>query len=300
MKNKLLLILLFISNLTLAQEFLAEVKVDYSQVQNSNSSTFKNLEKSLKNFINTTKWTDENYKIYQKIEAAFNIIILQKEGSNKYKANLLIQSRRPVYNTTYYSPIINIKDNHFEFEYTDYQPLVFDERKHSHTNLSDVIGFYIYLILGYDADSFAHLAGTPYFKIAEKVASNAQNSSFSGWDLQSPRSRTSLVNNLLSPKGQILREVFYNYHFKGLDRMRKSELEAKNNIGKTLIDLDYYLQKNDYTQNYALDIFFDTKKNEITQIFSDGLNTTFGLSKLKELLNKIAPNDTELWQKMNK
>ncbi|MBV7441650.1 DUF4835 family protein [Weeksellaceae bacterium TAE3-ERU29] len=302
MKYKLIIALLFfVSKFTFAQEFIADVKVDYSQVQNSNTSTYQALEKSLKDFINTTKWSDKTYKIHEKIEAAFNIIITEKTGSNKYRATLLVQSRRPVYNSTYYTPILNINDTNFEFEYTDFQQLIFNERKFSGTNLTDVIGYYIYLILGYDADSFAKEGGTKYFKTVEQIAANAQSSNFSGWSTQQgSRNRSSLIKEILSPSGRILRNVSYEYNFKGLDQMYQNEIEAKNTIGEALLKLDYYARNNDYTQNYPLDIFFAAKKNEISQIFSGGLNSTFGLNKLKELLGKISPNNDNLWKKMNK
>ena len=302
MKYKLIIALIFlVSKVAFAQEFIADVKVDYSQVQNSNTSTYQALEKSLKDFINTTKWSDKTYKIHEKIEAAFNIIIIEKSGSNKYKATLLVQSRRPVYNSTYYTPILNINDTNFEFEYTDFQQLIFNERKFSGNNLTDVIGYYIYLILGYDADSFAKEGGNKYFKTVEKITANAQSSNFSGWsNLQGSRNRSNLIKTILSPSGRILREVSYEYNFKGLDRMYQNEIEAKNTIGEALLKLDYYGKNNDYTQNYPLDIFFAAKKNEISQIFSGGLNSTFGLNKLKELLGKISPNNDNLWKKMNK
>ncbi|MRI62942.1 DUF4835 family protein [Ornithobacterium rhinotracheale] len=300
MKIKIATLLLLFLNFSFAQEFYAEVNVDYSQVGSSNASTYQALEKSLKDFINTTKWSDKNYKIHERIEASFNIIIKEKTGSNKYKASLQVQSRRPVFNTNYYTPTLNVNDTHFDFEYTDYQQIVFNQRKFSNSNLSDVIGFYVYLILGADADTFSNNGGTPYFKIAQNVSSNALSSRFEGWDTQSTRNRTALINKILSPSGSTMRTLYYNYHIRGLDQMYSNELNAKNNIGNALLTLSNYEKSNDFSQNYMLDVFFNTKKHEIEQIFSGGIASTFGLNKLKTLLDKISPNNNELWKKLNK
>lgn len=300
MKIKITFLLLLLFNLSWAQEFYAEVNVDYSQVGASNASTYQALEKSLKDFINTTKWSDNAYKIHERIEASFNIIIKEKIGNNRYKASLQVQSRRPVFNTTYYTPTLNINDTHFDFEYIDYQQLVFNKRKFSNTNLSDVIGFYVYLILGIDSDTFANNGGTQYFKIAQTISSNALSSSFEGWDTQNQRNRTALINKILSPSGNTFRSLYYKYHIGGLDQMYNNELNAKNNIGNTLLTLNYYDKNNDFSQNYMLDVFFNTKKQEIEQIYNGGVTSTFGLNKLKILLEKISPNNNDLWKKLNK
>src|SRR5690606_33262050 len=149
-KLKALLVCLVCSFTLNAQEFLAKVTVDYSSVQGSNTQVFQTLEKSLSDFINTTKWTENRYKVHEKIEANFLIIITER-NSNSFKARLQIQSRRPVFNSTYFTPILNFVDNNFDFEYTEYEELIFNPRKFSNKNLTDVIAFYVYYILGMDA-----------------------------------------------------------------------------------------------------------------------------------------------------
>ncbi|MXV38932.1 DUF4835 family protein [Flavobacteriaceae bacterium Ap0902] len=301
MKHLLYIILMLTTTMSLAQEFMAEVKVDYSNVQGSNTTVFQNLEKSLKDFINTTKWTDKVYKPHERIESNFTIVINEIQGTNNYGASLLVQSRRPVFNSNYYSPVINLNDDNFSFSYTNFEQLIFNERKFSNKNLTDVIGFYIYLVLGYDADTFLNEGGTPYFEIAQQVASNAQTSSFAGWSTMSgPRTRTSLINEILSAENRKLRGITYSYHRLGLDQMQKNELNAKNTIAKALMELDYYKKSNNYAQNYPLDIFIQTKKSEIAQIFSGGTPTTTQLTKLKTLLNDIAPTSSNKWNQIEK
>lgn len=282
-----------------AQELMAEVTVDFSQVQGSSTTAFTALQKSLNDFINTTKWTDQNYKMQEKIECNFTIVIREKIGSNQYAANLLVQSRRPVFGTNYYTPVLNVNDTDFTFEYTEYEQLIFNPRRFSDKNLTDVIGYYIYLVLGYDADTFAREGGSKYFQTAQSIAGNAESSRFSGWSsMTGPRSRSGLVNDILGPKNKILRQLYYTYHRTGLDMMNTSELNGKNAIGNALLTLENYQKTNNYAQNYPLDIFFQAKKSEISQVFSGGLKATIQTSKLKDLLNTISPVNKSNWSQI--
>lgn len=296
MRKYLFIFFTFIFSYASSQELLAEVKVDFSQIQGSNTTAYTALEKSLKDFINTTKWTDKTYKIQEKIECNFTIIIREKISSNTYKANLLVQSRRPVFGSNYYSPILNVSDNDFTFEYTEYEQLVFNPRKFSDKNLTDVIGYYIYMVLGYDADTFVRNGGDPYFQTAQQISGLANSSRFSGWStMAGPRSRSGLVNDVLGPKNKTLRATYYTYHRLGLDLMAKNELNAKNAIGNSLLTLESYQTSNNYSQNYPLDLFFQAKKSEISQIFSGGVKPTIQISKLKSLLNTISPSNSNQW-----
>lgn len=296
MRKYLFIFFTFIFSYASSQELLAEVKVDFSQIQGSNTTAYTALEKSLKDFINTTKWTDKTYKIQEKIECNFTIIIREKVSSNTYKANLLVQSRRPVFGSNYYSPILNVSDNDFTFEYTEYEQLIFNPRKFSDKNLTDVIGYYIYMVLGYDADTFVRNGGDPYFQTAQQISGLANSSRFSGWStMAGPRSRSGLVNDVLGQKNKTLRATYYTYHRLGLDLMAKNELNAKNAIGNAILTLESFQTSNNYSQNYPLDLFFQAKKSEISQIFSGGIKPTIQISKLKSLLNTISPSNSNQW-----
>lgn len=135
-----------------SQNLIADVKVDYSMVQGSNTQVYQTLQKSLTTFINSTKWSSERLKTHERIEANFVINVLERQG-NKFKANILVQSRRPVFNSTYYTPVLNLSDDNFSFQYQEFEELIFNDRKFSNKNLTDVITYYIYLILAYDADT---------------------------------------------------------------------------------------------------------------------------------------------------
>lgn len=288
-----------ISTLTYSQNIIADVKVDFTQVQSTNTQVYKTLERSLSNFINSTKWTDVRLKPHERIEANFLIVVTNKE-SNRYTANLQVQTRRPVFNSTYYTPILNLNDTNFSFDYTEFEQLVYNERKFSGKNLTDVITYYIYLILGYDADTFKLEGGTEYFKIAQKISTFAQSSRFSGWnDIDGMQSRSLLINNILKNDNSILRTINYNYHINGLDQMADNELRGKNEIAKNLLQLQYYTNGS-YAQFYPLEIFIQAKKDEISKVFNGGQVSSENIEKLKEILNTVSPKNSNNWSNLKK
>lgn len=282
-----------------AQEFMARVTVDYSQVQGSNVSVFQTLERSLTDFINTTKWTENRYKSHEKIEANF-IIIITNRDNNRFKANLQIQSRRPVFNSTYHSPILNFIDTDFNFIYNESEELIFNPRSFSNKNLTDVIAFYIYYILGMDADTYKIEGGTQFFNISQNIANNSTNSNFAGWnEIEGSKARSSLINNTLRPTNKTLRNIYYQYHRVGLDQMSDNETRAKNTIGNSLVTLEFY-QKGNYALFYPLDIFFMAKKDEIGQIFSGGMMSSVDIVKIKEILSSLSPTNSSIWNNLKK
>lgn len=284
-----------------SQNIIADVKVDYSQVQGSNTQVYQTLERSLKTFINSTKWTNDRLKTYERIEASFVINIIEREG-NRMKGTILVQSRRPVFNSTYYTPILNLSDDNFTFQYQESEELIFNDRKFSGKNLTDVLTYYIYLVLGYDADTFAKEGGTEYFKMAKKIADFGQaNNNFSGWsELDGIKSRTALINNILKSDNSTLRNIIYQYHRNGLDIMSENEVRGKNAIGNTLLQLEFY-QRGNYSQFYPLELFLTTKNSEISQVFSGGQVSTVNIEKLKGILNSIAPKyNDNYWNKLKK
>jgi len=282
-----------------SQSILADIKLDYSQVQSSNTQVYQTLERSLNNFINSTKWTNDRLQPHERIEANF-IIIISERDNNKFSGSIQVQSRRPVYNSTYHSPILNLNDNKFEFEYNEYEELIFNDRRFSGKNLTDVIAYYIYLILGYDADSFKQEGGTEYFKTAQRIANLGLGTRFSGWsELDGLQSRTLLANNILKPDNKILRTVNYQYHRNGLDKMTDNELEAKNEIGKALSELNFYTTGN-FSQFYPLEIFTVAKKDEIGKIYSGGQVSTVNIEKIKEVLNAVSPKNSNIWSNLKK
>ncbi|WP_297985286.1 DUF4835 family protein [uncultured Chryseobacterium sp.] len=298
MKHIFTLFLLVIAQLAYSQEILANVQVNYSQLGGSNTQVYKTLEKNLKDFINNTSWTGKKLQNFEKIKCNFAIVINSKEGNSRYKSSIVVQASRPVYQTSYETPILNINDTDFSFDYTENENLTFNERQFSGKNLIDVVSFYVYTILGYDGDSFKANGGQEWFEKAQKISQNSQNQRFSGWSVvEGPRTRANLIDNILKPENSTLRNVYYTYHRTGMDNLAKQDpLPAKRNIYESVMKLKFY--ENNFQMNYPFNVFLDTKKNEIFEIFHNGNNAGININDLKTLMNTISPKDSDSkWNK---
>lgn len=289
---------IFIFQLNFSQELLANVQVNAQQMGGSNMQVYKTLEKNLRDFINNTSWTGKKLQNFEKIKCNFAIVINEKAGSNNFKASIVVQAVRPVFNTTYESPLININDTNFGFEYTENENLIFNERQFSGKNLIDVISFYVYTILGYDADSFKARGGQIYFEKALKISNNAQNQNYAGWAvIEGPRTRAALIDNILRPEQNTLRNMYYTYHRAGLDNLAKQDqTPAKKIIADALMQLKTY--ESNFQMNYPVNLFIDTKKQEIFDIFNTGNNGAVNMADLKALFVILSPKDIETkWNK---
>lgn len=293
-----ILILIAFSIKGLAQEIYANVQINHSQVGGSNSQVFRTLEKSLRDFINNTSWTGKKLQNFEKIKANFAIVITERPSQNQFKGSIVVQANRPVFDTQYETPLLNINDTQFTFEYIEYENLIFNERQFSGKNLTDVISFYIYTILGYDADSFKSQGGKEWFEKARKIAQNAESNSFDGWQSNgSPRSRTALINQILREDNLTLRNAYYVYHRLGLDNLSKqNQTIAKQGIANELLKLKYY--ENNFQMNYPFNVFIETKKDEIFNIFNSNNNGNVNMAELRNIMSVFSPKDIDTkWNK---
>ena len=291
--------LLIFCNFSFAQELNAQVQVNYQNIGGSNLQLYRTLEKSLKDFINNTSWTGKKLQNFEKIKCSFAIVLTEKSGNN-FKGTLVVQSVRPVYGSQYESPILNINDTNFSFEYIENQNMIFKERQFSGKNLIDVLSFYVYLILGYDADTFQMKGGTPWFDKAMKITQNSQNQNYAGWSqIESPRNRGVLISSILSEQNSTLRNFYYNYHRTGLDNLAKADqISTKQIIAGELMKLKFY--DNNFQMNYPFNIFIESKKDEIFNIFNSNNNGSVNMSELKQLMNTFSPKDSDSkWNKWN-
>lgn len=291
--------LLIFCNFSFAQELNAQVQVNYQNIGGSNLQLYRTLEKSLKDFINNTSWTGKKLQNFEKIKCSFAIVLTEKSGNN-FKGTLVVQSVRPVYGSQYESPILNINDTNFSFEYIENQNMIFNERQFSGKNLIDVLSFYVYLILGYDADTFQMKGGTPWFDKAMKITQNSQNQNYAGWSqIESPRNRGVLISAILSEQNSTLRNFYYNYHRTGLDNLAKTDqISTKQIIASELMKLKFY--DNNFQMNYPFNIFIESKKDEIFNIFNSNNNGSVNMSELKQLMNTFSPKDSDSkWNKWN-
>jgi hypothetical protein len=272
-----------------AQELNATITVNADQVSQTNQQIFQTLERSLNDFVNKTKWTNRVYKENEQVNGQMFITITEYE-SDRFKGNIQIQSSRPVFNTSYETPVFNYKDNQFSFQYIEFQPLVFNENVFE-SNLVAVVAYYAYIMLGLDADTFALEGGNDLFRKAQSIVTQAQGTNFAGWNQSTDRSRFELVDNLLSNTYKEYRVAMYNYHRKGMDILGDNNSTGKQVIAGTMKLFETMIKRR--PNAFLVSTFFDAKSDEIQNIFSDGPKVDIVI--LKETLNRIAPLYSSTW-----
>ncbi|MEE1964042.1 DUF4835 family protein [Allomuricauda taeanensis] len=292
-KTLLSIFLLFISLSISAQELNCVVTVNSDQVGQTNQQIFRTLERSLNDFVNKSKWTNRVYRENERVNARMFITVTQYE-SDRFEANIQIQSSRPVFNTSYESPVFNYKDDAFNFQYQEFQPLVYNPNSFD-SNLVAVISYYVYVVLGLDADTFSLEGGNDFYRRAQNIVTQAQSSSYSGWSQETgQRTRFELVDNLLSNSFREYRIAMYNYHRKGLDILADNNSTGKQIVAGSLRLFETLVQRR--PNAFLIQTFFDAKSEEIQNIFSDG--PTVDVVKLKETLNKVAPFYSNTWNEI--
>ena len=295
-KRLFFVLTLCLSSFTLiAQEELnAVVVVNSDRVQSTNKQVFSTLEQSITEFINQTRWTSKKVLPQERINCAFTIIINEQNGNN-FTGSIQVQSARPVYNASYETTLLNINDTSLSFQYNEFEPLIFNPNSFD-SNLVSVIVFYVYTIIGIDADSFALNGGENYLKQAQNVMLQAQQSGDAAWQNEvGAQNRFTLIDNLLSAKFNTLRAIYYNYHRLGFDNFTEKEIEAKKAIAQAVIDLEKLF--NITVGNYMIRVFLDAKSDEIVNIFSTGKSSGYE-AKVKEILERVAPTQNSKWKEI--
>ena len=295
MRNFLIILFSFLfANHISAQELNCTITVNADQVNQTNRQIFGTLERALNDFVNKSQWTNRIYKENEKVNARMFITVTDF-ASDRFSANIQIQSSRPVFNTSYESPIFNYKDNQFNFRYIEFQPLVYNPNVFD-SNLVGVISYYVYILLGLDADTFALEGGTEFYKEAQQIVTQAQGSNFSGWrqTASDNRTRFELVDNLLSNTFREYRIAMYNYHRKGLDILGDNNSTGKQVIAGSMRLFETLTQRR--PNAFLIQTFFDAKSEEIQDIFSDGPKVD--IVALKETLNKVAPFYSTTWDEI--
>ncbi len=273
-----------------AQELNCTISVNSDKIPGSNKQVFKTLETSLSEFVNQKRWTNLNYKPQERINCNLTLTISERDGDS-FNGHIQIQSSRPVFNTTYLTPVFNFKDNNFSFQYTEYEPLMFNESSFE-SNLVSIVTFYVYTILGLDADTFTLNGGTTFYTKAQNIVIQAQQSGYRGWNQNDgTTTRFTLNDNLLSPTYSMYRLAMYNYHLKGLDALLANKKAAKTTIANSILKLKTIYDNR--PNAFLLRVFMDSKADEIVDIFSDG--PYFDVFKLKEDLLKMSPLNASKW-----
>jgi hypothetical protein len=288
---KLFTILLLLSvGLIQSQQLNCTVTVNSQTLGNANLPVFKTLETSLTEFINKTDWNGQTLRQNEKINCSMYITVLSN-NSDQFTATLQVQSSRPVYNSSYASPVLNYNDKDFSFRYNEFENLIFNPTVFE-SNLVSVISFYSFVILGMDQDTFVLEGGNPYFEIAQDITNVAQQGSYKGWSqIDGNQNRFFLINDMLSGSFSAVRQTIFDYH-SGLDGMSKDLKAAKEKIKMSLLGL---AKLNSTRPNAFLTrIFFDAKSDEILSIFSGG--PSISISDLIDSLNRTSPLNGSKWE----
>ena len=286
----LLLILAAVQPLR-AQELQARVTVLANRVSTQvDKKTFQTLQTALTNFVNNRKWTPETYQQQEKIKCNFLLSIDQDMGSNVYKASLTVQAARPVYNSTYESPIINFQDADVVFKYIEFQPIEFNENRVQgsdplSSNITAVLAYYINIILGMDHDSFAPKGGDSYFQKAQYIVNNAPESSqITGWKaFDGMRNRFKLIEGLTDNRFNLIHDAIYSYYRTALDQFFENDAKGRTGILKALSYLNTVNTEN--PGSMVIQFFFQGKSNELVKAFSKADQNQ--KTQAREILSRI-------------
>jgi len=274
-----------------SQELNCNLVVNAEQTGDENDQIYKTLERQLTEFINKTSWTNKKFKSQERINCGMVITILEN-NNDAFSATIQVQSSRPVFNSSYSTPVYNFNDKNFTFRYLEFQNLIYNPNQYE-SNLVSVLAFHVYMILGLDADTFAPKGGDEYFQQAQNIVSYSQQESFLGWNLKDgPQTRFALIENTLSPTFKEFRSVLYDYHMKGLDVMASDNKKAKTTILSSISDLESMNRRR--PNSFLMRVFFDAKADEIEQIFTDG--PTVKVTDVIATLTKIAPMHASKWR----
>ena len=253
--------------LTEAQELNARVTINSDQVQATNKQVFTTLQNALTEFINNKKWTDATFAVNERIECSMTILITEIVSDNSFKGEIQVQARRPVYNSSYTTSLLNHRDTEFSFDYTEFEPLEYTENV-LNSNLIATVVFYIYTILGLDFDSFSPQGGSAFLQQAQQIVSLAQaQTSWTGWKaFENDRNRHALATALQDNTSEAFREMWYNYHRKGLDEMAANPDRGRTTIIGLLPVLEQV--KSTRPTSPLLQMFADAKLDEVVLIYS--------------------------------
>jgi hypothetical protein len=290
----LVLLSLFVVRPLKGQELRCVVQVVAPGIQGTNKAVFETLQKAIMEFMNGQQWTNNKFEQQERIDCSFLITIKEMSSVDEFSGTLQIQSRRPVFNSSYQSQIINYMDQNFSFSYVEFEPLLYNA-SNIKSNLIAVLAYYAYIIIGYDYDTYSLQGGTPWFQEAERIVNMMQNSSESGWSsTDANRNRYWLTENLLNEDHKSLRNCYYNYHRKGLDIMAEKSTQGRAIILSALELLaDVYKEQ---PNSFAIGFFFDAKSEEIINIFSE--SPPMEKERAITLLSKVDPANSDEYEEM--
>lgn len=290
-----LVLTIFLSFAASSQEMHWNVEVNTSQIEGTNKSVFETLQTGITEYLNETRFTNAMFSPIERIEARFFLNVAEY-NDDRIKGDLQIQLSRPVYNSTYTTTLFNFRDTKVDFEYREGDPIIFNESTWEN-NLTGILDFYVYLLLGIDFDSFSPNGGQIFFDRAASIVQQAQSSGETGWrTFEDSKNRAAVLNSYTESNTSMIRDLLYQYHRKGLDEMVTSPDKGRATITESLENLKKVYAN--APMSVALSIFRDAKLDELVNIYSQAPQTE--RDKAYEILKDIYPTDLDRLEKIRK
>ena len=297
MKRLLFLLTLFLSVVMQAQELQVKININHQQIQGTDKAVFDNLQETLQQFVNEKQWTALQFQENERIQCTFNITVTKYDASNnRFTCTALIQANRPVYNSAYTTTLYNNRDKNFDFEYVQFDQLNFNEEVIDN-QLMALMGYYAYLIIGLDLDSFSPMGGTDDLQRCMNLVNNAQNLEFIGWkSFEDSRNRFAFINDYLDEAMKPFRQLQYEYYRKGLDEMAQNAERGRTNVTTTLETLLKQAHE-DKPLSLVPQIWTDYKKEELANIYK-GKGTQKEKESVYDVLFNINASQSSSWDKI--
>lgn len=292
MHRKIFLLLVLVGKVSFSQDLDFNVIINAQYSSEANNPIYQTLERSLNEFVNQTPWSQRGIQSHERIKGSLYVTIVSRE-ENTFSGSIEVRASRPVYGSSMQSPIFSIRDENFTFDYIEHEILQYNPSVF-HSNLVSVVSFYVYTLLGIDADSFESMGGSAFYQQANQIVNSAQGANYPGWSATTSQSRFDLNAGLLSNTYSGYRQGLYLYHRKGLDLMHDSLVKGKQGVRDAILKLGSLDQGR--VGAMLVRMFFDAKAQEIYQIFSGGPDVE--LEGMYTGLNKMAPTYSELWRSL--
>lgn len=299
-KYIIILFLTIITQSIIGQELNCRVQIASQQIQSTNKKLFESMQNAIFEFMNNKKWTSTVFGIDERIECSILINLSEQVSVDQFRGTIQIQATRPVFHSNYNSTLLNYKDMDLDFRYIEFQTLEYNEASFT-SNLTSVLAYWAYIIIGLDFDSFSAEGGTEFFQKAEKVVNNASNSTEKGWkafDSNSHKNRYWYVQDILDEKYKPIREFIYRYHRLGMDIMADKPAEGRGEIAEDFKLLQKIFRDKPSPFMTFYQTLFDAKADEFVNIFSDASSYSDERQRVSTILTEIDPANAGKYQKI--
>ena len=280
-----------------AQEIDARININYKKIQGSSTSVFETLKTALTEFINERQWTTLQFKRNERINCNFNITVnAYDEAANSFECALMVQSNRPVFNSNYTTTVFSTNDPNFNFNYQEYDQIEFRPDVLDN-NLTAVIAYYVYLMIGMDLDTMSPLGGTELLKMAQNIVNNAQSLNYKGWKaFEDSKNRHAIITDMLDGGMEPFRRMQYSYYREGLDVMAENAERGRAGITAAM----ELLQKARENKSMSMlpELFTEYKRDELVSIYNKEKANAQERLTVSEILSRINPSQNSYWRKM--